>query len=336
MPIVAAVADGKDLVKTTRPTLVSTMDKVYPCLVAPSNTAGDDEIVKRFLHARAWQRGGERAPHKPLLLLWLLARIQEGKDGKVTFLEIEEPLRDLLRRFGPKRDSYHPEYPFWRLQNDGLWTLEGRERITRTRQSNSDPPVSALREADPVGVLDPSIVAALRKRPVLANRIASEILEAGWDPSYHEDILDAVGFPWVVATTRPRDREFRETILRVYERRCAICGFDGRLGDLSLAIEAAHVRWHSSGGPDTVDNGVALCSIHHRAFDFGAIGLADDRTVLVSQDANGGPAVEQMLLRYSGGLLRPPIAGQPQPALPHILWHHKQVFRQPAREAHSP
>ena len=39
------------------------------------------------------------------------------------------------------------------MQNDGLWTLEGKERITRTRQSNSDPPISALREADPVGVL---------------------------------------------------------------------------------------------------------------------------------------------------------------------------------------
>jgi putative restriction endonuclease len=293
--------------------------------------ATDDEIVRRFLKVKAWKRDGERAPHKPLLLLWLLARIQEGKEARVRFNQIEVPLRDLLKRFGPTRDSYHPEYPFWRLQSDDLWTLDRREEISRTRKGNTDPPISELRAVDPEGVLAPALSSVLRSRHDLVNRIAHEILDAGWDPSYHEDILDAVGFPWVVETVRTRDPEFRERVLRIYERRCAVCGFDGRLGDASLAVEAAHVRWHSAAGPDTPDNGIAMCAIHHRAFDFGALGLDESRKILVSQDAHGGSAVEEMLLRHSGSQLRPPIAGEPQPAVPHIRWHFKEVFRKPPR-----
>jgi putative restriction endonuclease len=307
---------------------------MYHALVSERAASTDDEIVRRFLDVKAWQRGDERAPHKPLLLLWLLARVQEGKEARVHFSQIEEPLRDLLIRFGPKRASYHPEYPFYHLKNDGgLWSLEGIERIERTRQGNTDPTLTELRRVDPRGVLDPGLCSALRSRPDLVNRIAHEILDAGWDPSYHEDILDAVGFPWVVETVRPRDSGFRETVLRIYERRCAVCGFDGRLGDVSLAVEAAHVRWHSAGGPDTPDNGIAMCSIHHRAFDFGALGLDEDRKILVSQDAHGGSAVETMLLCHSGKQLRPPMAGEPPPAASHIRWHLSQVFRQPPRSS---
>ena len=41
----------------------------------------EDEIVERFAGVTVWKQGGERAPHKPLLLLWTLARVQRGGDG---------------------------------------------------------------------------------------------------------------------------------------------------------------------------------------------------------------------------------------------------------------
>ena len=37
---------------------------------------------------------------------------------------------------------------------------------------------------------------------------------------------------------RPHDLGFRDLILRIYEHRCAVCGWDGILEDTSLAIEA--------------------------------------------------------------------------------------------------
>ena len=38
-----------------------------------------------------------------------------------------------------------------------------------------------------------------------------------------------------------------------------------------VGLEAAHIRWHQFSGPDINENGLALCSIHHRLFERGAL-----------------------------------------------------------------
>ena len=52
-----------------------------------------------------------------------------------------------------------------------------------------------------------------------------------------------------------------------------MCKYDIRFGDRLLGLEAAHIRWHSHDGRDVVSNGLALCSVHHKALDLGAMGL---------------------------------------------------------------
>lgn len=37
-----------------------------------------------------------------------------------------------------------------------------------------------------------------------------------------------------------------------------MCGHDGALGNVPAGLEAAHIRWHSQGGPDAAENGLAL------------------------------------------------------------------------------
>ncbi|GAA1332524.1 hypothetical protein GCM10009660_07110 [Catellatospora bangladeshensis] len=67
-----------------------------------------------------------------------------------------------------------------------------------------------------------------------------------------------------------------------WDRQCAFCGFDGQLGAATVGVEAAHIRWFAFDGPDTPDNGLALCSLHHKLFDHGALGLAQDLRITVS------------------------------------------------------
>jgi hypothetical protein len=67
-----------------------------------------NQARERFGSLNVWRRGGERAPHKPLLLLLTLARIARGGDRLVHFGEVEEPLRTLLVEFGPPRKSQNP------------------------------------------------------------------------------------------------------------------------------------------------------------------------------------------------------------------------------------
>jgi putative restriction endonuclease len=300
----------------------------------PSAGSDPDELVQRFTRIKVWRQGDQRAPHKPLLVLLALARTQRGEPRLVLYEEIETKLRELLQDFGPHRKSYHPELPFWHLRTDGLWEVPEADQLKQDIQSlkrKKNPPPRFLADSAAHGGFTPDIDRQLRSDPDLVNRIATAVLDSSFPASLHADLLDAVGMPWVVTRTRKRDPGFREAILRIYDRRCAICGYDGRLGRNDLALEAAHVKWHAAGGPDTPDNGLALCVFHHKAFDRGAVALDDDRRILVSQDVHGSDGVEQWLLRYQGAELQGPQSGQPAPAAPFVRWHRKEVFREPAR-----
>jgi putative restriction endonuclease len=128
-----------------------------------------------------------------------------------------------------------------------------------------------------------------------------------------------------------RDPKFREVVLKAYEHRCAVCAFDARMGASLVGLEAAHIQWHQAGGPATVNNGLALCSLHHKLFDRGAFTLTSDRRVLVSKHLQGSAATEQWVTRYHGSRLRMPRRATSQPDPDFLAWHHKEVFRQPAR-----
>lgn len=66
-----------------------------------------------------WRKGEQRAPHKPLLLLYVLSQYQRGHARMFDYAsEIRDELHSLLERFGPQRRQYRPDMPFWRLKGD--------------------------------------------------------------------------------------------------------------------------------------------------------------------------------------------------------------------------
>ncbi len=92
--------------------------------------------------------------------------------------------------------------------------------------------------------------------------------------------------------SRPSSHPTAHRLQRAYAYRCAMCGFDGRLGRNPVAIEGAHVRWHSQDGPDDLANAIALCTAPR------ALGLrrprpqpgpADYRIPAVCRDQPGRP-----------------------------------------------
>jgi len=119
-------------------------------------------------------------------------------------------------------------------------------------------------------------------------------------------------------------------VLKAYEYRCAVCGFDIRIGNVSIALDAAHIKWHQAGGPDTEENGLALCVLHHKVFDLGAFSVSNG-VVLVSEHANGGAAFEQVLLAYHGKPVRPPQNPDWKPHAGHLDWHWREVFKKEPR-----
>ena len=124
---------------------------------------------------------------------------------------------------------------------------------------------------------------------------------------------------------------FREAVLRTYQHRCAICGYDLKLGCADLGLEAAHIKWRAAGGPDTVNNGLALCALHHMAFDLGAITLTFDYRIMVSEHVYGTKHLETYLLDYMGKPILDPLKATYLPQHRFIKWHQKEVFRFPNR-----
>src|SRR5262245_21219211 len=89
-----------------------------------------DELLERFDKLNVWSRGDQRAPHKPLLVLYALGRWSRGETGDIPFRDVDADLTGLLKEIGPPRQSNHPEYPFWRLQNDGVWAVHAAGPLT--------------------------------------------------------------------------------------------------------------------------------------------------------------------------------------------------------------
>jgi putative restriction endonuclease len=290
--------------------------------------------VDRVTKLRRYTRGDERAAHKPLLLLYALGRFQRCGDAPISFNDAEQDLDRLLKEFGPPRKT-SPAYPFHHLANDGVWNVS-----TPAGPGSPGASVIALRSQHATGRLAPDLAESLRAEPLLLAQLAHAILDANFESSLHEDICTAVGLDLEAADTgarresalRRRDPEFRRGILMAYEYRCAFCGFDGLLDGSLVGLEAAHVRWWTHDGPNETGNGLCLCSIHHKLFDKGVLGVSSQRKITVSARFVGrSQASEQLVLSLSGQDVTLPLKGFPAVAAHHAAWHTREVFHAPAR-----
>ena len=280
-----------------------------------------------------WKRDEQRAPHKPLMLLYALGRLVNDDLRLIPYVDVERDLRSLLIEFGPERQSYHPEYPFWRLQRDEIWELDYIEDV-QARKSNTDAKKSELIKFGVTGGFKPEVFELLRSSQSLVSEIALEILAQHFPSTVFGDILDSVGLniQFEQAVRLKRDPGFRERILIAYEYQCAVCGYNLRMGSQHIALEAAHIKWHVAGGPDVEANGLALCSMHHKLFDLGAFTVGEDLALRVSQKANGTSGLSEWLMIFHGRPLRPTQSESFRPSAEFLKWHLGEVFRGPVRD----
>ena len=277
------------------------------------------------LNLNVWKRGDQRAVHKPLLLLYVLSQYQKGHDRFFTYEEIDKPVRDLLIEFGPYRQAHHPEYPFWRLQNDGIWELKNHEKA-QPRASNTDVKKTELLKYNVAGGLtEKEFDEIIRNKEKMALTIG-ELLEQFFPETVHENIVEKLDIQEYLSKPQKRDPDFRHKVLTAYGYRCAVCGFDCRLGHSPVGLEAAHIKWHQSKGPSKLGNGVALCSLHHRGLDRGVFTLTDDYKVAISSLAYGGKKFADFMYRFNEKTITLPIAANDYPEKIYIEWHNKNIF----------
>ena len=286
-------------------------------------------VVNALTALRQYQGDGRRAPHKPLLVLLALGQLNATGSSALKWSAVEERLGALLAEFGTATMTgpSAAAYPFTRLRSDGVWQLSRDVPNDIVGPLNSEPIE---------GHFSPEIEAELRRSPATLNAVARALVESQFPLTIAPDVLSAVGLdPDVVFSTaatmtvlvaRKRDVNWRRQIVAAWDRSCAFCGFDGALGGAPVGIEAAHIRWFNFEGPDELDNGLALCSLHHKLLDRGAIGLRDPGTVIVSSSFSAVGAAGRAVYELHGRELRPR-PGTVLPAPEYVMWHHAEVFK---------
>lgn len=286
------------------------------------------EIKEKISNIRTWRQGDVRAPHKPLLLLYSLGRLTRGEPRLVLYKEVKEDLRKLLIDFGPYRKMHYPSFPFIRLSNDGgIWELAGKHILNTTKDWTD----RELIDNNTFGGFTEVVYELLHKDKKIIAELAAIILKQNFPDTLHEDILMQVGLDLETGTKTGRNPDFRNRILRAYEYRCAVCGFNVRLGDTLVAVEAAHIKWHQAGGPDREENGIALCTMHHKLFDRGVFSLNESLEFRVAENAHGTNGFDEWLMRFHGREIRRPQNPSYYPSDRFINWHVKEVFRGPSR-----
>jgi len=84
----------------------------------------------------------------------------------------------------------------------------------------------------------------------------------------------------VTFTQSVRASDFRRRVLIAYEHQCAVCLVQLRL------VEAAHIiPVDAEQGSDETCNGLALCALHHLAYDNGFLGVLPDYRVVTNETA---------------------------------------------------
>jgi len=153
---------------------------------------------------------------------------------------------------------------------------------------------------------------------------------AGEDPAHQEFILSftraEVGIDfsslsapekvYAARLTKQRLHQplFRERVLHAYATSCAVC----RLRHVEL-LDAAHIIADGeNGGDPIVPNGMALCKIHHVAYDRNFLGITPKLVVHINQrllDEIDGPMLKHGLQEMHGSTIAVPRsqAAKPDP-----------------------
>jgi putative restriction endonuclease len=131
------------------------------------------------------------------------------------------------------------------------------------------------------------------------------VFVAGWDDrrrtfeiSFHAASVLPSASAGAVAERAARDRvepayrmvelrarlhqaHFRRLVLQAYRHRCSVCELRVR-----PLLDAAHIVPDREAGDASVQNGLGLCVLHHRAFDRGLLRVRPDYTVEIAPAAS--------------------------------------------------
>ena len=284
------------------------------------------------------------APHKPFLLLAVIALIEKGEIDKNRIL-LSDDLIAIFKKYIALTPGWNPTIfnPFYRLKNEGFW------HIRRWRSPNPPASVRQLQQVGAYAVLDDALFDCL-KIPVCREAIRQTLIDRYFPElrqaieyltieqeaeEYREQLIQAAEHPFsmhkdvasIQVETPVRSAGFRKAIMKIYEYKCAICELDIRTASGASITDAAHIVPFSVSYNDDIRNGLSLCKSHHWAFDTGLISVREDYQVIVSPAMTEQARTALMLTGFREGEIWMPREPEHCPAQKALAWHREEVMR---------
>ena len=163
----------------------------------------------------------------------------------------------------------------------------------------------------------------------IVKKISKQARPENYNPFENKKIVK------ITQEAKLRNRAFSQAIKEVYDFKCAVCGMKIYSPNILLwEIEAAHIVPHSANGKDDILNGLALCRLHHWAFDVGWFTLEDNFQILASRKIKDLPADFGKLGNYdfmgqlskNDLMISLPKEYDMRPHFNAIKWHRENVF----------
>ncbi len=298
------------------------------------------------------------APHKAFLLLSIMDLITQGEITK-NFIELNAELMDTFDLYwqevmGKDRDSTIV-FPFYHLKSEGFWHLvavPGQEQSL----NHSIRSISQLRMSVLGAKFDDELFSELNN-PSSCDTLRRVLIETYFSPNtrpklvkvgtitsqsfeYSRELLVRTRRRFQIEEapevdeqyyTESRSTGFRRTIVAAYKYTCAICRIRIVTPEGRTAVSAAHIVPWSVSHNDDPRNGMALCGLHHWAFDEGLISVnSNTYEMIVSPVVLPEEAATEPLRRLQDRRMYLPDNPAIYPAKKALDWHQKEIFRKAA------
>ena len=284
------------------------------------------------------------APHKPFLLLAVIALIQRGEINE-NKIPLSDDLIAIFKKYIALTPGWNPTIynPFYRLKNEGFWHLK------RWRSATPPTSVRQLRNVGAYAVLDNALFDFFRIpeyreiiRQTLIDRYFPELRQdIGYlaieqeAEEYSEQLIQDTDHPFsmhrdielIQVETPIRSAGFRRAIRQVYAYTCAVCELNIRALTGESVTDAAHIIPFSVSYNDDIRNGISLCKSHHWAFDTGLISVNEAYEVIVSPSMMEQGPTASMLTQLRNKRIWLPREEEYRPAQDALTWHRQTVMR---------
>lgn len=194
----------------------------------------------------------------------------------------QDPEKGGNRVLTHSRELGIPLYCFWAREGDEDWTylglgdVDSYALVQRSRRRVVEYRIALLEVAN---LADATV-----------QREAVDVEIAGIEAS---ELKEPDGRERENASRRVRSQAFSRLVKIAYADRCAICGPGRKDAQGRPEVQAAHLYPVELNGRDDVRNGIALCRLHHWAFDGALFGIDTSLVVRVLDKGRGLPGVDE-------------------------------------------